>query len=456
MSTHLETVPLAPGALPGIGHLGRLARDPLGFFERLRAHGPLVRIRLAHRTVYVVSSAELVHHVLVTGRADYDKGGPVMDTLRALLGNGMPMQSDALQHVQRPLIQPAFHRDRMPDYIRRLTAYVEKHIAGWEAGQVLDGSAEMSDLITASLTLSLFTDPVSARAAIRFKSDLPIILSGLALRAALPVAARLPLPANLRYNRAAHRTHTAIDTILRHRQDHPGHHDDLLTMFLAARNGLDAKADDEQTRADILGFMTAGIETTADLLGWTLHVLTTRPDLYQSVQNEIDTVLDGSPPAYQDLPRLSQLHQVVTEVLRFHPPVWLLSRITRRPAELGGHTLPPDADIVFSISALHRDPAVFPDPGRFDPSRWQPGRTTRAQKAGFLPFGVGARKCIGDVFGMAEVTSTLVVMLQHYRIRLAPGSKVTPRADMTLRPVGLRLLIEPRTVRTPVQQKDPA
>lgn len=448
MSTHLETVPLAPGALPGIGHLGRLAKDPLEFFERLRAHGPLVRIRLTHRTIYVVTSAELVHQVLVTNRADYDTGGLVMDTAREHLGANLAVAPDDLHHPHRRLIQPVFRRDRMPDYVRRITAHAEKRIAGWEAGQILDVSPEMTRLTTGGFTLSLFTDPVSPRVLARFKDDLPLVLSGLALKATLPAAARLPLLRNLRFNRATHRTHTAIDTMLRHRRDDPGHHDDLLTVLLAAHEGLDVRAADEQIRGHILSFMIAGIETTASLLAWTLHELTTRPDLYQSVQNEIDTVLDGSTPGYQDLPRLPQVTQVLMEALRLHPPVWMLSRITRRPTELGGHTLPPNAGIVFSVPALHHDPAVFPDADRFDPDRWQPGRTTPAQKSSFLAFGTGPHKCIGDVFGLAEAAATLTVILQHHRIHPAPGNKVTPQAHATLRPAGLRLLVEPRTVDT--------
>ncbi|MGJ5760712.1 cytochrome P450 [Streptomyces galbus] len=82
------------------------------------------------------------------------------------------------------------------------------------------------------------------------------------------------------------------------------------------------------------------------------------------------------------------------EVLRLHPPVWITSRRTLTPVTLGEHTLPAGTDVVFSSYLLHRHPAHYRDPHRFDPDRWLTTRP-RPQDAAYLPFGTGARGCVG-------------------------------------------------------------
>ncbi|MFJ8534084.1 cytochrome P450 [Streptomyces sp. NPDC093591] len=135
---------------------------------------------------------------------------------------------------------------------------------------------------------------------------------------------------------------------------------------------------------------------------------------------------------------------MINESLRLHPPVWLLSRAALVDTELGGHPLPAGAGVLFSPYALHRDPEVFTEPERFDPDRWLDERVGRRQREAFMPFGAGARRCIGDAFGLAEAQIALAVLLRRWRVRAVPGGKVEPQLRMTMRPQGVRLVLERR------------
>ncbi|MEY9842122.1 cytochrome P450 [Streptacidiphilus sp. EB103A] len=438
-------IPTASGGLPLIGHLHRFAANPLRAFEELRSAGPLVRIRIGPRTVYVVNSVELVHHMLITGRADYDKGGSYMDPLRELMGDSLAVCSDDVHHVQRPLLQPAFHRSRLPGYLEGLAEVAVQQVESWHPQQVLDVNEEMDRLSTGGLTRSIFRDPVATRSVQQFQRDLPLVLDGFALRVALPALGRLPLPVNRRFDQAVRRSQEAFREMIAHRRAHPGDHDDLLTFLLLPEHHDKGLLTDELAALHLWGFMIGGIETTASLLSWTLHTLATRPDHHQRVREEIDTVLGGRPPTYQDTAHLPYVHSLFTEMLRLYPPVWLLSRTTRRATDLGGHRLPAGADVVFSIWTLHRDPTVFHDPGTLAPDRWQDNRPPNAHRPGYLPFGAGSRKCIGDSYAVAMATLTLAVILQRHTLIPAPDSNPTPRARMALRPAGLRLTVQPRT-----------
>ncbi|AZK93118.1 MULTISPECIES: cytochrome P450 [Streptomyces] len=451
---HNESVPIAPGALPLLGHLGRIGAEPQEFFRQLGDIGPVVRIRLARRTAYVVTSPALVRRILVGGRGEFDKGGPFFIPFTTLLGDGLATEPDSVHRVHRPLVQPAFHRSAMTGYMRRVTQSATRHIAEWDPHQIIEVDREMTALTTGVLTRSLFTDPVSSRCVDRFQRDLPIVLDGLGLRMGLPSIGRFPHPANRRFYRAVQHTTDSIETMIRHRKQSPEPHDDLLTLLLAPEPHADGVLNDELVRGHIWDFMLGGIEPTAALLSWTLHILATFPDHYARVQEEIDTVLAGASPTYQDLARLPQLQNTLTEALRLYPPVWVLSRTTTRACELDGHKLPQGADVIFSSWALHRHSDSFEDADRFDPDRWQPARVGRAQRDGFLAFGAGARKCIGDVFGVAEATAMLAVLLQNRRLQPVPGPRVVARRGMTLRPKGLRIAFAPLTSPKPAQ--DPA
>ncbi|MFE7129714.1 cytochrome P450 [Streptomyces sp. NPDC057638] len=449
--------PLAPGALPLIGHLGALAAGPLAFFEGLRAAGPVVRIKLAGRECHVVNSASLVHHMLVAGHGDYDRGGPVMESLHAVFGDGLPASPDAIHRVERPLLQPLFRRERMPGYTARFLTEATQQCASWANGQVLDVNTEMTRLSTGSLTRALFRDPVSARVVRQFQEDLPVVLRGVAVRAALPSVARLPLPANRRFARSVRRTYVAIDEMVDHRGNDADAYDDLLTVLLAPRpDGAVGQAREgaKEDRSALIsghiwGFMIAGIETTASLMTWMLQILVSHPEHYARVQEEVDEVLSAGTPDLEDLQRLGQLDRVLNEVLRMYAPTWLSTRITRRPTVLGGYTLPGGADVLFSMWALHRDPDVFPHPHRFDPDRWLDKNTPRTPHQGFLPFGAGTRKCIGDVFAVAEAKAALAVLLHHCRFETARGTKAVPRISLTQRAARVRMTVTPRRPSAP-------
>jgi pentalenene oxygenase len=446
-ATKTDTSPTAPGALPLIGHAGRLARDPLGFLEYLRTLGPVVRIRLGRTPVHVVSAPELVQRMLLAGNGvEFDKGGPFFDQASRIVGNGLSTALAGPHRPMRALLRPVFARQRLLHHTQRFHDCARELSAAWQPGQVVDAYTEMKRFAVAVLARTLFLAPEDRRAVDTVQRNVPTLLGALGTHMMVPGSSRLPTPENLRYARASRETREAIRAMIRRRMSDPTDHRDLLSALVPPDRS--APHTEQEVYDQVLTFFIAGTETMASLLSWTLTLLCDHPDACERLVAELDEVLGDRPVTHEDLPRLTHLKRVVNESLRLHPPGWLLSRVTLVDTELGGHQLPAGAGVLFSPYALHRDPRVFAAPDRFDPDRWTGPRVGRPQREAFIPFGAGARRCIGDTFAVAEAQVALAVILREWRVRPAPGSRPKALLRITMRPQGVRLILDRRPDRS--------
>jgi len=426
-------VPDAPGALPLVGHIPQIARAPLAFFSSLAERGPVVRIRIGTRPAYVVTKPELVHRLHVSDFESFDKGGPLFDKVRHYVGNGLascPVQD----HVrQRPAMQPAFARSRIERYAEVMTACADEVTGSWKPGQDLDLYPEMHRLTTAVIGRTLVSADTAGPASDQIARSVPDIMRGVYWRMVVPgsVFPKLPIPVNRRYEEVTARTRELVNEVVELYYAGGVDHGDLMSMVVAAIYDL------------VVTFLTAGLESVAANLVYTLRLLDQHPEIAARVRAEIDEALgaDGERrlPGYDDLPKLRFTQSVLTEALRLFPPAWIVSRVTTAEVRWDEGVIPADAGIFFSPYALHRDAETFADPETFDPDRWSPERVTSAQRQANFSLGAGRRKCIGDVFGTVESTIALVTILSRWRLGFQPGAA----AD---RPSVSALLIPPRTV----------
>jgi cytochrome P450 len=202
-----------------------------------------------------------------------------------------------------------------------------------------------------------------------------------------------------------------------------------------------ADIDNKQLRDDLMTMLVAGHETTAAVLTWALFELTKNPECMKKIQDEIDEVVGDRNPTFEDIKKLEYTRLVIAETLRMYPEPPLLIRRCRTEDELpkgGGReaTVIRGMDIFLVLYNIHRDERFWPEPDTFDPMRW-----TRAYKNpevpewegydpakwanklypneistdfAYLPFGGGARKCVGDEFAVMEATVTLAMVLRRF------------------------------------------
>ncbi|MEU6485592.1 cytochrome P450 [Streptomyces sp. NPDC046887] len=428
-----------------MGHAHRLARDPLGFLVEARSGDAVAGVRIGKRSVLLVNDAEAAHQVLVS--SVFDKGGPFMETARVLVGNGIITCSNADHRRQQPMMRPAFRREQVARFAPVMSACVEEALALWRPGGRLDVEERMYALAAQVVARTLIAAPAGRQAADAMATALPVLLEGMFRRMLIPVPLlhRLPLPANRRFDHARAELERSVrQVITQYRQGQaPG--GDLLSLVMTSTDEAGLPLGDTEVRDQIMSVLAAGVETTASLLAWTLHALADHPAVEAELWAELDRELGGRAPCHTDVPRLSYTRRVLTEVLRLWPPTWMLSRVALEQTTVAGHTVPAGADVIVSPYALHRDPAVFPDPGRLDPDRWLPGQVTAAQRQAFTAFGGGRRTCLGEHYGMTEAVLALAAISSRWQLRKPPGARLRPLPRFLLTPQAGPLITVRRT-----------
>jgi cytochrome P450 len=199
--------------------------------------------------------------------------------------------------------------------------------------------------------------------------------------------------------------------------------DDVLSLMIHAHDEDGSSFTDDELMGEATGLFIAGHETTAKTLVWTLFLLEQHPEVLAGAVDEIEAVLRGAPPTFGDLDELPSVDRIVKEGMRLLAVSALLfPRSCAEDVPLGSHRLPKGANVLVSPLITHRDAAVFPSPMRFLPERWNDLKPSIYE---YLPFGGGARMCLGAPLGALIVRLLLTMILQRYRLSLAEGAVVS-------------------------------
>ncbi|HET6899914.1 MAG TPA: cytochrome P450 [Vicinamibacteria bacterium] len=440
-------VPFGPKGPPVLGQLLAFRRDPLEFLTRIAREypGDIVRFRPGPRDSYLVKDPDLVKEILVTRQHDFSKSRG-LDWAKLFLGEGLLTSEGEFHTRQRRLAQPAFHRQRIGAYAEDMVRRTVDARDRWSAGQVLDVDGEMMRLTLAVVSSTLFGTDVAASAD-EVREDLAAII-GLFPRFSLPLFGliqKLPIPSNVRFNRAVARLDALVYGIIAQRQRDPGDRGDLLSMLLLARDEEGGGGMSErQLRDEVITLLLAGHETTANALTWTWYLLSQNEEADARWREELRRVLGDRAPTAEDIPALRYTEMVLAESMRLFPPAWGMGRRALRDLTLGGFTIRRGSVLALSPYIVHRDPRLWPDPLRFDPERFTAEAKAERPRFAYFPFGAGARSCIGEPFAWMEGVLLLATIGQRWRLRLLPGHPVEPKALMTLRPrYGMKMVAEP-------------
>jgi cytochrome P450 len=429
-----------------VGVLPEFRKDPAGFLEKMaRQYGDVVYIPLGRQHIYCVSHPDAIRDVLVTHQNKFKKSR-MLERARVLLGDGLLTSEGEHHRRQRRLVQPAFHRDRLAGYG---AVMVERTVAArdrWQSGQSFDVLQEMMRMTLAIVAKTLFSTDVDSEAdEIGVALTQVFSLFEIILMPFSEILEKLPLPAVRRFKRARKRLDETIYRLIAERRAQGGDAGDLLSMLLLAQDDEGSGGmSDEQVRDEALTLFLAGHETTADALTWTWYLLSQNPQAEAEFHAELDRVLAGRLPSFDDLPQLRYTERVFAEALRLYPPAWGIGRRALEDFQVGDFLIPARSVVLMSPYVVHRDPRWFSDPLAFRPERWLTDDSSRPKFA-YFPFGGGARVCIGERFAWMEGTLLLAAIGQRWRLRLEPGHRVETHARITLRPKhGMRMIAEPR------------
>lgn len=410
------------------------------------AYGPIARLSTG-RPRFLVSHPDYIKHVLVDNQRNYLKQGRAPQ--RLIFGQSVGMLQGAAHRRERRLLQPAFHRTRIAAYGRIMRDFTQRHLANWQAGQTLDMYADMKQLVTAIVGQCLFglDQGPATEQFYRALRELGQDLSLLDLTNVGPWFAKLPTRRGRRNQRNQRILDEVIYGLIAERRAQPEkgmminyEGEDLLSMLLEV---VDSEGDqqgltDQQVRDDVMNIYVAGHETAALGLMWTLYLLAQHPDEEQRVQAEVDTVLQGRPPAAEDIPRLTYTYMALAESLRLYPPAPVLhGRVAVAEDVIGGYRIPAGSVLLLSPWVTQRHPAYWDEPTLFRPARFAPEAVAERPRYAYFPFGGGVRQCLGEPFAWMEMQIILASIVQRFCLR--PLAEVGVRQWVGLRPAGGRL-----------------
>lgn len=441
----MNKIPWAPGKVPALGHALPLMRDPQAFLSSLPASGDMVRLKLGPVRAIMLCDLELTRRVLRDERT-FDRSGPLFDRVQEAVGSGISQSADRHKQTRR-MIQPAFTRARLPGYAQKMTRQLTEVTDSWRDGQVLDIPAEMQAVATRSALSSMFSHALSGPAIEQSADDLSTIFAGFYRRTVTPPwMSRMPTPGNARYQRAISRLRGMVAAIVAERRAAGTDHTDLLSSLLAAEDTGEGEEDgqpagarltDSEIGDAVMGFFIAGVQSTATLLAWALHLVATHPDIEARLLAETTSVLAGQHPSFEHVHELQLTGKVITETLRLYPPGWLLVRTANTDTSLNGHDIPGGTVLFYSPYLIHHRDDLHADPMRFDPGRWE--RVPPPPNQPFIAFGYGPGKCVAENFGFVEATLALAAITSRWHLEPMPGERVRPALAFALRPQRLHL-----------------
>ncbi len=430
------------------GCFAELRRDTLGFLLQSQHYGDVVKLpmglvaelllRQPDAAMYLLNHPADVKHVLVTNQDNYRKC-PVPPVESRIFGQGVLHTEGDTHHAQRRLFLPFFYGHHVTAYSKLITDTARSRVAQWHDGMTIDIGQDMAHLALSVIWRLLFGHDVQSdtgliRDSISAGQRLIKLQYDSLLASLIPLW--IPIPRHRRFTRGFHVIENTLIQLIRDRRRSAEHRDDVLSLLLAAKDDHGHPLSEKEIRDELMTFLLAGHETTANALTWTWLLLSQNQSVWERLVCELGNVLGDRPPDAADLPRLPYLKMIWDESLRLYPPAWSLhGRLAQKEDRLpSGATLSPGSWAFISPWNLHRNPRWFREPARFDPERFS-HEATRARPAyACIPFGAGGRRCLGESFAELEGLLILATIASAVRLDLLDKQTIHPEPGMTLHP----------------------
>jgi cytochrome P450 len=425
-------VPLLRGILP------RLLRDPLKAYQYIASHGDVAEYRFGGMRAFLISRPDYIAEIFQRDNTVYTRS-IFHERVKPVFGDGLLTSEGESWRIQRRLIQPAFNKNRMAEFVGPITRATSQMLAGWQpyahSGTPVDMRQAVITLTQTVLVNTVFGARISESELDDARAAVATINGALYPQLLFGWWKHLPLPGNRKCRQAIKMLEGLMHQVLRSKEAHSPDDNDLLSMLISARSphctdGMSAL----QLRDEMMTMFFAGHDTTATVLSWALYLAQEHPNVLLRLQQEVDTTLAGRLPTASDLDGLRYVRHVLEETMRLYPPAYVITRKALTDSLIGPYVIPGEALIVISPYVMHRHPDYWEKPDVFDPERFNEDRSSGRHRYAYFPFAGGPRTCIGLHLAMTEAVLILSMIVQAYRFELVPHQNIRPQARATLRP----------------------
>jgi hypothetical protein len=414
----------------------RILKNPLPFHrENFNKFGDTFSIKLGlFKSVVFTRDAGFVQYMLQKNQRNFVKSDLQTVQVAKYLGHGLLTINGEHWRKQRRLIQPAFHKKKIESLLDTINNTITQEIQAIQLNTEQEVLPIMGDLAFQVVAKSLFSYSDKGNTLRRFQEITETNQIMLVKELRQPFKKwwfhlkgdYKKSDENILEARALLKE--IIDTRIASSKDF----DDLLDMLLQAKYEDGTGMSKEQLIDEILVLFTAGHETTANALSFTLLLLAKHPDIQEKVFSELSSIKDKDLSLMDKITALPYTKQCIDEAMRLYPPAYFTDRVNLEDDAYNEIKLPKGTDVLFSFYEIHRTASVWENPEQFDPERFNSDRK-KVHANHYFPFGAGPRMCIGNGFAIYEMVLVISQIVEKYKLS-TPLNEISVKPLITLKP----------------------
>src|ERR1700686_3441781 len=424
--------------MTAIGRMAAMRGSPIGPWGQRAYEEDIIRGRFFGRSSFILNTPDTIRHVLVDNYENYTRTPASIRVLRPMLGEGLLIAEGRAWKYQRRTLAPAFTTRAVAPLVPHMIAVTDETIAKLQAAG--GGPVDLREAMQ-RMTLEIAGRAIFSFGMDRHGAALRDFVMEYGQRLARPhfLDLLLPLswPSPQDFARARFRKRwTRFVAMLMAERRAAGKNEgapprDLFDLMGAARDPETGEAfTDQQLGDQVATMILAGHETTATALFWSLYLLALDPATQEQLAAEVESAtVNGA----LEIDRLKFTRAVVDETMRLYPPAFLIARAAAAPDTIAGIPIRKNDVVLIAPWLLHRHEKLWRDPNAFIPSRFMPP-SPPPDRFAYLPFGVGARVCIGAHFALVEATLALAKIIGAFRVELLDKEPVMPVGVVTTQP----------------------
>ncbi|AFZ57194.1 cytochrome P450 [Anabaena cylindrica FACHB-243] len=426
-------LPISPKT-PATLQMLRWVFTPMPYMEECaKTYGDIFALKLQKKLppLVFIHSPEAMQQVLSNDTKELEAPGDLNSIFEYLLGKRSVISLSGAEHQrQRQLMMPPLHGERMRNYADLMGDITETTMNKQQLNQPFNVRTVTQD-ITLSVMMQAVFGLYEGERAEKLQNLLCEILE---VGSAVWRVAVLYFPALKdviglsqlweKQQRQQDKADQLIYEEIQERRDNPDQsRTDILSLLMAARDEAGQPMTDVELRDELITLLVAGHETTATAIAWALYWIHKLPEVRQKLLSEIDGL--GGNLDSNAIFKLPYLTAVCNETLRIYPIGMLtFPRRVKTPISVCGYELEAGTVIMGSIYLTHNREDIYPNPKKFNPERFLEKQFSPYE---FLPFGAGARRCIGLAFAQFEMKLVLAKILSGWQLELANTRDIKPK-----------------------------
>lgn len=414
----LRAPPTLSGGLPVLGHTVEFVRSTIGLLARAqRELGSVAAIDLVGKRMVAVFGPE-AHEAVFRAPDSLLNPSEAYKIMTPIFGKDVVYDAPPEKMgEQLKMLLPALKDRRMRTYGEIVVEEVELSLAGWGAQGELD-------LVDYCRVLTNFTSShclLGREFRKGMTEEFAAVYHALE-RGVTPVAylnAHLPIPSFRARDKARARLEEMVTQIILERRRAGREGEDFLQTLMDARYKSGGPLSEHEITGMLVAALFAGHHTSSVTTAWSIIELVKHPAYLQRVRDELESTLGaGEEVGFASLRNIPVTERAVLEVLRLHPPLFMLVRVAMEDFVHQGCFIPKGTWVLISPTVSHRIPELFRDPDAFDPDRFAPPREEDKRDFAYVPFGGGRHKCMGNAFALLQIKAILAILVRRYDFEL--------------------------------------